>query len=80
MVNATNGSSKIEGSDMTASVTVTKEGFQVKGAEELNYGFIMLDDVFNQKNEQLADLYRPWKRCLLVVRCPRAILYRPAES
>lgn len=64
--NVRNGA--IEGSDMSANVRETKDGFQVKGSEDLSYGFVMVDNVFDEKNDQLAELYRPWKRCLLVVR------------
>ncbi|KZV94288.1 Dehydroquinate synthase-like protein [Exidia glandulosa HHB12029] len=51
---------------MSATVSVTKDGFSVSGAERLNYNFVFVENVFDLQNEQLADLYRPWKRCLLV--------------
>lgn len=57
---------RIDGADMSANVKVLKDGFAVKGSEELNYSFTMVDDIFDTKHEYLADLYRPWKRCLLV--------------
>ena len=85
---------RVDGADMSANVRhdrssdrsdlrqvkVLKDGFAVKGSEELNYSFTMVDDIFDTKHEyvrrerarspdliaQLADLYRPWKRCLLV--------------
>ncbi|EJD33544.1 hypothetical protein AURDEDRAFT_177376 [Auricularia subglabra TFB-10046 SS5] len=60
----TNG--KMDGSDMSATVVETKNGFVVSGAERLHYQFVMVDDIFNSENDELAQLYRPWKRCLLV--------------
>ncbi|GAA97234.1 uncharacterized protein L969DRAFT_84338 [Mixia osmundae IAM 14324] len=53
-------------SDLTAKVTQTKDGFQVRGIEDINYGFQIVDDVFDPKKDQLAKLYKPWKRVLLV--------------
>jgi len=54
-------------SDMTASVNTTSNGFHVEGYEKLTYDFQFVDRVFNTKNEQLAELYKRWKRVLVVI-------------
>lgn len=51
-------------SDMQAEVLETKNGFHVHGYERIDYGFQFCDDVFNVKNTNLADLYKPWGRAL----------------
>lgn len=53
-------------SDMTAKVTETANGIRVEGYEELKYGFEFVDDVFNPKNLQVANVYKKWGRCLLI--------------
>jgi len=54
-------------SDMTASVNTTQNGFHVEGYEKITYDFQFVDRVFATKNEQLAELYKPWKRVLVVI-------------
>lgn len=53
-------------SDLKATVAETPEGFQVEGVERISYGFTFLDGVFNTENEQLAQMYRKWGRCLAI--------------
>ncbi|PRP84224.1 hypothetical protein PROFUN_08424 [Planoprotostelium fungivorum] len=54
-------------SDMTASVNTTSNGFHVEGYEKITYDFQFVDRVFSPKNEQLAELYKRWKRVLVVI-------------
>lgn len=55
---------RVDGADMSANVRsrrrrsysfaqvkVLKDGFAVKGSEELNYSFTMVDDIFDTKHE-----------------------------
>ena len=53
-------------SDMSASVTETKNGFHVEGYEKISYDFTFLDGVFNPENRQLAACYESWGRVLAV--------------
>lgn len=53
-------------SDLTATVDETSNGFKVRGVEVINYDFEFLDNVFEPKNSQLAECYKPWKRCFMV--------------
>lgn len=54
-------------SDLKATVAETAAGFDVRGCEEINYGFTFLDGVFDTQNNQLADCYKKWGRCLAVM-------------
>lgn len=53
-------------SDLTATVTPTKNGFHVDGYEKISYDFTFLDGVFNPENRQLAECYKRWGRVLAV--------------
>lgn len=58
-------------SDMKASVSETKNstghvGFHVEGYEKIEYDFTFIDGIFNVKNNNLADCYKKWGRCLAV--------------
>ncbi|THH26820.1 hypothetical protein EUX98_g7364 [Antrodiella citrinella] len=53
-------------SDLKASVTVTSNGFSVAGTEQINYGFLFVDNIFTPSHIHLADIYKPWGRVLLV--------------
>lgn len=54
-------------SDLTASVTETKNGFHVEGYEKIVYDFAFLDGVFDRKHPDLAQCYQKWGRCLAVM-------------
>ncbi|KAH6880385.1 hypothetical protein B0T10DRAFT_565607 [Thelonectria olida] len=54
-------------SDMKATVEPTSKGFSVCGYEKIEYDFEFLDNVFDVNNRQLAQCYKPWKRCLAVM-------------
>ena len=53
-------------SDLTATVSETKNGFHVDGYEKISYDFTFLDGVFKPENPQLADCYKHWGRVLAV--------------
>jgi 3-dehydroquinate synthase len=54
-------------SDLKASVVETKNGFHVEGYEKIEYDFSFLDGVFDPKNNNLAQCYERWGRCLAVM-------------
>lgn len=54
-------------SDMSATVTSVDNGFHVEGYEKITYDFRFVDNVFDPKNKDLADCYRPWGRCLTII-------------
>ena len=54
-------------SDMKASVTETKTGFEVTGYEKIEYDFSFIDGVFDTKHADLANCYKSWGRCLAVM-------------
>ncbi|KEF51524.1 3-dehydroquinate synthase [Exophiala aquamarina CBS 119918] len=54
-------------SDLKATVAETAAGFDVRGCEEINYGFTFIDGVFDTKHNQLAECYQKWGRCLAVM-------------
>lgn len=51
---------------MTATVSTTDNNILVKGFEQLKYGFKFIDNVFDPKHDDLANIYKKWGRCLLV--------------
>lgn len=62
-------------SDMTATVTKTKDGFSVAGYEKLNYDFAFVEGIFNVENKQLANCYLKWGRVLTVLDKSMKALY-----
>lgn len=54
-------------SDPKATVTETANGFQVEGLERIAYGFTFVDGVFDPVSPQLAETYKMWGRCLVIV-------------
>jgi 3-dehydroquinate synthase len=54
-------------SDLKATVAETATGFDVRGCEEISYGFTFIDGVFDTKHCQLAECYKKWGRCLAVM-------------
>ncbi|KAL9098897.1 MAG: hypothetical protein Q9163_005524 [Psora crenata] len=53
-------------SELTATVSETKDGFHVDGYEKISYDFTFLDGVFSVENPQLANCYQRWGRVLAV--------------
>lgn len=54
-------------SDLKASVVETKNGFHVEGYEKIEYDFTFLDGIFDTDNQQLAQCYERWGRCLAIM-------------
>ena len=52
---------------MSATVSVTPQGFAVAGYEKLNYDFKFIDNVFDPAKGDLADCYTKWGRVLAVM-------------
>lgn len=48
------------------------KAIEVKGSEELNYGFRFTRDVFGHHQTALADMYKKWGRVLAVMDGPVA--------
>lgn len=54
-------------SAMEAKVTAGERAFHVEGYERIEYDLIYVDGVFDVGNRELADSYRQYGRCLMVV-------------
>ncbi|MDJ0392891.1 sedoheptulose 7-phosphate cyclase [Rhodococcus sp. G-MC3] len=54
-------------STMQAQVTATERAFHVEGYEKIEYDLIYVDGVFAPENHELANSYRGYGRCLMVV-------------
>ncbi|MGB7449791.1 MAG: sedoheptulose 7-phosphate cyclase [Ornithinimicrobium sp.] len=50
-----------------ATYTATETGFDVQGVERIDFSLRLVDGVFSPENTQLADAYRPFGRCLMVI-------------
>ena len=50
-----------------ATYRATETGFHVQGYEPINYDLLYVDGVFAPENTQLAERYRDFGRCLMVV-------------
>lgn len=50
-----------------AGYTATEAGFHVEGYERIDYSLLYVDGVFAVHNTELADSYRRFGRCLMVV-------------
>lgn len=50
-----------------AQVTATDRAFHVEGYEKIEYDLVYVDGVFSVDQSELADSYRPYGRCLMVV-------------
>lgn len=60
----------------TANVTATETAFHVEAYERISYSLLYVDGVFAPENPELADTYRPFGRCLMVVDATVHDLYR----
>lgn len=54
-------------SNSHATFEATQTSFHVEAYEKISYSLSYVDGVFAIENEQLADSYRPYGRCLMVV-------------
>lgn len=50
-----------------ATYRATEDAFHVSGYEKIDYSLVYVDGVFDPENTQLADAYRRFGRCLMVV-------------
>jgi len=54
-------------SDMSATVTSIENGFHIEGYEKITYDFRFTDNIFDTEKSDLADCYRTWNRCLIII-------------
>lgn len=54
-------------SDMSATVTPIDNGFHIEGYEKITYDFRFVDNIFDPKKTDLAECYRSWGRCLVII-------------
>lgn len=54
-------------SDMSATVSSIENGFHIEGYEKITYDFRFVDNIFDRKKTDLADCYRSWGRCLVII-------------
>lgn len=54
-------------SDMSATVSPITNGFHIEGYEKITYDFRFVDNIFDPKKTDLADCYRSWGRCLVII-------------
>ena len=54
-------------SQVTAKFEATDTAFHVEGYEKIEYDLLYVTGVFDTKNSELADSYRKFGRCLMVV-------------
>jgi 3-dehydroquinate synthetase len=62
-------------SEIQAHYRATGAAFHVEGYEKISFDLLYVDGVFEPDNPVLADLYRPYERCLMVVDDNVAELY-----
>jgi 3-dehydroquinate synthase len=54
-------------SDPRPTLTATEAGFAVRAYERIDYSLVYADGAFSPRNPAIADSYRPFGRCLMVV-------------
>lgn len=52
---------------MSATLTATDTVFRVEAQEKIDYTLVYTDGVFDPASTELADSYRPYGRCLMVI-------------
>jgi 3-dehydroquinate synthetase len=52
---------------MTATLTATDTVFHVEAQEKIDYTLVYVDGVFSPENTELAESYRAYGRCLMVI-------------
>ncbi|MGL4177687.1 MAG: sedoheptulose 7-phosphate cyclase, partial [Dermatophilaceae bacterium] len=50
-----------------ATLSVTDTAFEIRAYERIDYSLRVVDGVFDIANTALAEVYRPWGRCLMIV-------------
>ena len=63
-------------SNATGTYQAHDDGFHVQGVETIDFSLLYVDGVFDVTNTQLADSYRPFGRCLMVIDQAVHHLYR----
>ncbi|MDJ0745822.1 MAG: sedoheptulose 7-phosphate cyclase [Xenococcaceae cyanobacterium MO_167.B27] len=63
-------------SQIQANFVATETAFHVESYEKIEYDLLYVDGVFNEKNQELADCYKPYGRCLMVIDANVYELYR----
>jgi len=63
---------------MSATVTPVTNGFHIEGYEKITYDFRFVDNIFDPKKTDLADCYRSWGRCLVIIDSNVHSIYGPA--
>jgi demethyl-4-deoxygadusol synthase len=58
-----------------ATLNATDTAFAVEAYEKIDYSLVFVDGAFAVENAELADSYRPWGRCLMVVDETVHVLY-----
>lgn len=53
--------------DIKASFTATENAFHVEGYEKIEFSLLYVDGVFKTENTEIADNYRKFGRCLMIV-------------
>jgi demethyl-4-deoxygadusol synthase len=64
--------------EQLADLRVEERAFHVRAVESIDYSLTYVSGVFSPANSELADIYRPWGRCLMVVDANVYGLYRDA--
>ncbi|MFT4990189.1 MAG: 3-dehydroquinate synthetase [Acidimicrobiales bacterium] len=63
-------------SNATGMYEAAPDGFRVRGVETIDFDLVYVDGVFATGNTELADAYRPFGRCLMVIDATVLDLYR----
>jgi len=53
--------------DIQATFTATDRAFQIEGYEKIDFSLLYVDGAFKLENHEIADSYRQFGRCLMVV-------------
>lgn len=64
--------------EVPATENATGPGYSIQGFEDLKYTYSFVDNVFDQKKEDLASYYQKWGRVLCVLDENLNELYGPS--
>lgn len=53
--------------ELPPTANSTGPGYAVEGSEELKYTYSFVDNVFDEKKNDLASYYKPWGRVLCIL-------------
>ncbi|TAF43713.1 MAG: 3-dehydroquinate synthase, partial [Oscillatoriales cyanobacterium] len=53
--------------DIQATFTATDRAFHIEGYEKIDFSLLYVDGAFKLENPEIADSYRQFGRCLMVV-------------